>query len=123
MIMQNHKATGKKGELAAREFLVKNNYEILDTNWRFKKAEIDIIAKDLSEDVLVFFEVKTRTYDYYGNPEDFVTERKKQLMLDAASRYMEKINYDWAIRFDIIGILWKDDNNVVIRHYKDAFFM
>ena len=121
--MQKHKITGKKGELAAREFLEKNNYEILDTNWRFKKAEIDIIARDLDEDILVFFEVKTRTYDYFGDPADFVTERKKHLMLDAASQYMKKINYDWAIRFDIIGILWKDDNNVTIRHYKDAFFM
>jgi len=121
--MQKHNITGRKGELAAQEFLKKNNYEILDTNWRFKKAEIDIIAKDLNENVLVFFEVKTRSYDYYGNPADFVTERKKQLLLDAASQYMLQINYDWAIRFDIIGILWKDDDNVVVRHYKDAFFM
>jgi len=121
--MQTHIDIGKKGESLAKEFLLDNNYEILDTNWRFKKAEIDIIAKDLNENILVFFEVKTRSYDYYGEPASFVTEKKKRLMLDAASQYMRDINYDWAIRFDIIGILWKNDKDINIKHYKDAFFM
>lgn len=118
--MYRNKEIGSKGENLATDFLISKGYTILERNWRFKKAEIDIIAKDTN--VLIFIEVKTRSYSFYGEPESFVDKRKKKFIADAASQYMQQINYDWAIRFDIIGILLKKDKAPIISHFKDAFF-
>ena len=112
--------TGKKGEDLAVKFLKEKGYEILETNWRFRRSEVDIIAKDGA--ILVFVEVKTRSYDYFGKPESFVSTRKKVLLQDAASAYMRKINHTWEIRFDIIGILMQNPTNIEINHFEDAFF-
>lgn len=118
--MAKHLETGKKGEEMAVSFLEKSGYQILATNWRHRRAEIDIIAKD--EDILVFVEVKTRSDDFFGNPSSFVSAKKERLLFDAANVYMEQIGHDWEIRFDIIGIvLWSADR-VDFRHFKDAFF-
>lgn len=118
--MAKHLETGKTGEKIAENFLKQKGYEILETNWRYKKAEVDIIAKDI--DVLVFVEVKTRSNDYFGRPDAFITEKKEQFMATAASVYMEKINHDWEIRFDVISILLKTEKDYQIQHFKDAFF-
>ncbi len=117
----NNIAFGKRGEKIAIDYLVSKGYKILEENWRFKRAEIDIIAKD-KEGVLIFIEVKTRSYTFFGEPEVFVDEKKKKLLLDAASQYMKTINYEWAIRFDIIGIVIDKSNYVKISHFEDAFF-
>ncbi len=118
--MKENKEIGSKGEDLATDFLITKGYEILERNWRFKRAEIDIIARH--EEKLIFIEVKTRSYSYYGEPESFVDNKKKRLIADAASQYMKKINYDWAIRFDIIGILIEKDKKPIISHFEDAFF-
>lgn len=118
--MAKHLETGKKGESLAVKHLKKKGYEILETNWRFRRSEVDIIAKD--GPILVFIEVKTRSYDYFGKPESFVSKRKKVLMMDAASAYMSKINHTWEIRFDIIGILLPKKKEAEIKHFEDAFF-
>ena len=80
----------------------------------------DKIAKDA--DILVFVEVKTRSYNYFGEPEDFINERKEHLLSDAASQYMTLIHHDWEIRFDIISILRIKDQPLKITHFKDAWF-
>ena len=78
--MAIHNDLGKKGEALAVEFLQKNNYQILELNWRFKKAEIDVIAK--KNDVLAVVEVKTRSSNYFGNPQDFVNPKKDMSLED-----------------------------------------
>ena len=83
--MAKHNEMGRRGEEIALEFIRKKGYNILDTNWRHRKAEIDIIAK--SKDVLIFIEVKSRSSDYYGRPETFVTTKKQQLISDARDSY------------------------------------
>ncbi len=118
--MAKHLETGRYGEALAVAFLKKKGFRILETNWRFSKAEIDIIAKE--KEVLVFVEVKTRSSDFFGKPEDFITKRKEQLIADAASIYMKKIGHDWEIRFDIISILLKNQKDYSIEHFEDAFF-
>jgi putative endonuclease len=112
---------GKRGEKLAVDYLIAKGYKILEKNWRFKRAEVDIIAKN-NEGILVFVEVKTRSYTFYGEPEVFVDEKKKQLLLDAASQYMNEVEYEWAIRFDIIGIVIDKYENIKISHFEDAFF-
>ena len=111
---------GNKGEEIAKAFLEKKGYEILATNWRYSRAEIDIIAKD--GDNLVFVEVKTRSSSYFGPPAAFVTPKKETFMSHAASAYMEEIDYEDEIRFDVIGILLLKGKAPQIEHYEDAFF-
>ncbi len=111
---------GNKGEEIAQAFLKEKGYEILETNWRYSRAEVDIIAKD--GDNLVFVEVKTRSSDYFGPPAAFVTPKKENFMAHAASAYMEEIDYEEEIRFDVIGILLQEGKAPEIEHYEDAFF-
>ncbi len=118
--MATKKELGQRAESLATEFLQRKSYQIVERNWRFSRAEIDIIAK--KDEVLIFVEVKMRSYDYYGNPEDFVSEKQQALIQEAATQYMEEVGHDWEIRFDVIAILWEDDREAKIRHIKDAFF-
>ena len=76
--MAEHNELGKLGEELAVEFLRKNGYEILETNWTFQKAEIDIIAQ--KENILAVVEVKTRSSLEFGLPQDFVKPKKIQLL-------------------------------------------
>lgn len=118
--MAAHNELGKKGEQLAQQFVAEKGYQILETNWRFSRAEVDIIAKD--GEILVFIEVKTRSYESFGTPETFVDERKEALLFDAANVYMEKIGHDWEIRFDIIAVTLYEGRPPKIRHFEDAFF-
>jgi len=118
--MAKNKKIGQIGEELAANFLIEKGYEILEKNWRYSNAEIDIIAKD--RDILVFIEVKTRSSDYYGAPEEFVSARQSELIFKAAQSYTEQIAYDWAIRFDIISLL-KDNTRMAfsIKHIEDVY--
>jgi len=116
--MAVHNELGKKGEELAVEFLQKKDYQILERNWRFKKAEIDIIA--LKKDVLAVIEVKTRSSSYFGNPQDFVNEKKIQLLVEAVNEYVISKDIDVEVRFDIVAII-KTKNNFSIEHLEDAF--
>ena len=119
--MSRNREIGQIGEDLAINHLELAGLTILERNWRYSKAEIDIIAKE--GEALVFVEVKTRSYDYYGQPEEFVKEKQEALIIDAAQRYMEEIGHDWEIRFDIIAIiLQKAPQKPEIKHFKDAFF-
>lgn len=118
--MAKQQKIGKLGEDAACEFLQNLGYKILERNWRFSKAEIDIIAKE--KEVLIFVEVKAKSYTYYGAPEESISTYKENLIIDAASQYMISVNHDWEIRFDIISIVFNKELNPTITHYKDAFY-
>jgi putative endonuclease len=117
--MASHNDLGKWGEERAVEFLRRAGYEILETNWRFSKAEVDIIAQD--GEVLVFVEVKTRSDDFFGRPEVFVSAKKETFLAKAASHYMDKIGHHNEIRFDVISLI-KKGKSVEIQHFTDAFF-
>jgi len=118
--MADHITKGQQGEALAVTFLAEKGYKILETNWRFKRAEVDIIAKD--HKILVFIEVKTRATDFFGAPEESINDKKKALLVDAASAYMESINHDWEIRFDYISVIHEDADNFQLKHFEDAFF-
>ena len=101
--MASHNDLGKKGEVLAEKFLWANGYEVLASNYRFEKAEIDLIAK--KDNILIVVEVKTRSSAYFGFPEEFVTEKKEQLLSDAIDDYLEKENLDLPIRFAIFLVM------------------
>jgi putative endonuclease len=118
--MAKHNELGRKGEEIAVSFIKRKGYKVLETNWRHRKAEIDIIAK--KDEVLIFIEVKTRTDDYFGRPETFVDRKKQQLIADAASVYMEEVGHEWEVRFDIIAVLFHNEAYQSVDHFVDAFF-
>jgi putative endonuclease len=117
--MAEHNDLGKQGEELAVDFLQKNGYEILETNWVFQKAEIDIIAQKGT--ILAVVEVKTRSSLDFGLPQDFVKPKKIQLLLKAVNEYVISNELDVEVRFDIIAI-HKDGNEFKIEHIEEAFY-
>ena len=117
--MAEHNELGNWGEDMAVDFLVDKGYEIKERNWRFKKAEVDIIAT--MENTLVAVEVKTRSTDYFGNPQDFIKAKKIKLLVKAVDEYVNRNDLDVEVRFDVIAIV-KTENDIKIEHLEDAFF-
>ncbi|MBI1223041.1 MAG: YraN family protein [Bacteroidetes bacterium] len=114
----NHLKIGLKGERAAARFMEERGYLILERNWRCGRAEIDLICG--RDEELVFIEVKTRSSDYFGEPETFVQRPKKNRMEKAAIHFLEKLSGAYSLRFDIISV--KVLGNVMeIRHFENAF--
>ena len=117
--MAEHNELGKFGEELAVDFLQKNGYDILETNWTLQKAEIDIIA--LKENSLAVVEVKTRSSIEFGLPQDYVKPKKIQLLVKAVNEYIVSNDLDIEVRFDIIAI-YKEDKTYKIEHIEDAFY-
>ena len=117
--MADHNDLGKLGEELAVDFLQQNGYDILETNWVFQKAEIDIIAQ--KENVLAVVEVKTRSSIEFGLPQDFVKPKKIQLLVKAVNEYVISNDLDVEVRFDIIAIS-KEEKEFKIEHIEDAFY-
>ncbi len=118
--MSKQNEIGKKGEDLAVALLLNKEYKLLERNWRFSKAEIDIICK--KDDLLVFVEVKTKSYNFFGEAAESVGAKKEILIADAAAAYMREVEHEWAFRFDIISILLPEGSDPIISHYEDAFF-
>ena len=118
--MAQHNDLGRKGELMAKLYLEQQGYEIMDENWCHGKAEIDLIA--YKDKVIIFTEVKTRSGNYFGEPEDFVDKRKQRLLAGAADQYIYLMNHQGEVRFDIIAILFKNEDNYKLNHIEDAFW-
>lgn len=121
-MQHNNKNLGILGEQIASDYLINNQYTIYTKNWRFGRAEADIIAFDCTNQCLVFVEVKTRKSIIFGYPDESIGQKKQTLLYELASEYMHHINYEQEFRFDIISIIIEDDKNKKIMHYKDAFF-
>jgi putative endonuclease len=95
--------TGALGERIAYDFLGKNGYDILETNYRCQEGEIDIIARQA--DTLVFVEVRTKRSRIFGSPEESITRVKKERLQILAERYgqeHENLPYNW--RIDVVAI-------------------
>ncbi|NVO19899.1 MAG: YraN family protein [Bacteroidetes bacterium] len=116
--MATHNDLGKNGENIAANYLTRKGYQIIKRNWRYNRDEIDIIAKD--GDWLVIVEVKTRTSDWFGEPEMAVTRTKQQSLVRAAQGYIMETDFKGETRFDVIGILF-DKQQVKLNHVEDAF--
>lgn len=117
--MAEHNDLGKLGENLAVEFLILHGYEILETNWTFQKAEIDIIAQ--KDNTLAIIEVKTRSSITFGLPQDFVKAKKIQLLVKAVNEYVTSKDLNVEVRFDIIAIN-KEGVEYKLEHIEDAFY-
>lgn len=117
--MAQHNQLGRKGEQIAVDFLLKDGYHILERNYRFDKAEVDIIAK--KNDILAVIEVKTRSTKDFGNPQDFVKPKQIKNLVKAVDTYVTTNDMDVEVRFDIIAII-KNSNSFEIEHLENAFY-
>ncbi|WMI69214.1 YraN family protein [Mangrovimonas sp. YM274] len=117
--MAQHNTLGNKGEQLAVDFLLNKGYAILERNYRFDKAEVDIIARKGS--VLAIVEVKTRSTADFGNPEEFVKPKQIQRLVKAVDAYVTENALDVEVRFDIVAIV-KTGTDFSIEHLEDAFY-
>lgn len=117
--MAERNQTGKEGEEAACEYLIKKGYVIFHTNWHWHHYELDIVATH--DDDLVVIEVKTRSEDYLVSPEEAVDNAKIRRIVAAADVYARMFRISMPTRFDIITVIKKEDT-FDIDHIEDAFF-
>jgi len=108
--------TGTEGENLAAEFLKNKGWEIVARNYRYGHAEIDLIIQ--RDNWTIFVEVKTRSSSEYGEPEEFVDERKARLIYGAAEEYIFSTNWQGHVRFDVVSV--KVGTETEIMHFEDA---
>ncbi|MBS1552552.1 MAG: YraN family protein [Bacteroidetes bacterium] len=113
---------GKNGEVLAKNLLTDKNYKFITSNYRYERAEIDLIFEDEKNKMLIFAEVKTRRNKKYGLPEESITFSKKNNIRKAALGFVKNFPQysDHDMRIDVISILLTDDNTE-ISHIENAF--
>ena len=127
---QSRQELGRWGEALAADYLVDQGYTIVARNERTPYGEIDLVAQKVSgptvesrqpQEVLVFVEVKTRTSQSFGYPEEAVTPRKQMNLISAAQHYLQEhpdLDLDW--RIDVIAIERYPDRAPIIHHFENA---
>lgn len=117
-----NKIIGKYGEDIAKNFLIKNGFKILESNYRYSKiAEIDIIA--LKKDILHFIEVKTRTQEFFGSPLEAITQNKYKQIYSCAIQYINTSkNKYMGYKIDAIGIVLDGKKIKKIDFIEDIIF-
>jgi putative endonuclease len=117
--MAEKNETGKQGEAEARRYLEEKGYRVLEANWRFHRFELDIVATNSQE--LVVVEVKTRSENYLARPETAVDKRKIRRIVAASDAYVRKFDVTLPVRFDVLCLI-KKGPIFEIEHIEDAFF-
>ncbi len=110
---------GKEAEDMAADFFAQQGYEIVERNFRYKRSEIDLIVR--KDNWLIFVEVKMRSSDAFGYPEEFVDYKKAKNIVYGAEQYTYENNYEGNVRYDVIAISMKN-GEPEIRHFEDAFY-
>lgn len=118
--MSLHLELGMRGEQLAAEYLEEAGYQIIERNWRYGRAEIDLIA--WFDNKIIFVEVKTRRSVRHGEPEDFVDWKKERQLEMASSVYIARKKHEGEIRFDIVAIVFENKDLYQINHIEDAFW-
>lgn len=112
--MAKHNELGIKGEHKAVFFLQEKGFSILETNWRYKRNEVDIIA--IKGKYIVVVEVKTRSTDFYDDIISVVSNKQKQFLIESINHYIDENSINLEVRFDIIFIVENE-----VKHIEDAF--
>ena len=127
-VLTPNRIIGNLGENAAKRFLRKSGYRILERNYTAHGAEIDIIAR--KDNITAFIEVKTRNIKYLGfkeaRPASAVTPEKQRKIIKVANHYIKNHSIDTRLRLDIIEVYTEDDSKgrsriKEIKHIEGAF--
>lgn len=118
-VRAKHLELGKEGEEAAAAYLLANNFQILDRNWRHGKLELDLVC--MENGAIVFVEVKTRAAASFGGPEGAITRAKKTRLLKCAMHWLSaKKAWNYPARFDVLCLVGSG-KNLSMEHYRNAF--
>ncbi len=117
--MVSQREIGELGEGIAVKYLSGLGYTILDRNWYYGHLELDIVARDGNE--LVIVEVKSRNGIRYEHPSEAVTNAKMKRLVEAADAYILEKGIDWETRFDVVTIIFFGQRHE-LEHFKDAFY-
>lgn len=109
---------GRWGEEQAKEYLLKSGYQILEMNYRFKKVEIDIIAR--KDNRIIAIEVKTRAGILVSTPFHAITREKQRNLLLGINHYVQRFMEPIEVRMDAINVI-KQGEEIQIVHLEDAF--
>lgn len=112
--MATHNETGKKGESLAADWLKKSGFTLLHHNWRHSHYEIDIIASRAN--MLHFIEVKTRRSNRFGYPEESVSDRKMENLMQAADEFLHQYPEWKKVQYDVLAI-------TIIKNEEADFFL
>ncbi|WP_066639450.1 YraN family protein [Desulfolucanica intricata] len=111
---------GRRGETAAVEYLLQKGYKIILQNFRCYLGEIDIIAKE--GDTIIFVEVRARSTDSFGLPQESVSIKKQNRLRKLAQYYISKFSISDSCRFDVLGIMFEANGRIKsIEHFINAF--
>lgn len=111
--------TGRYGEDLAVQYLIKSGYRVEARNWHFRGGELDLLC--WQHDTLIIVEVKARTGDAFGAPEEAVTEAKKERLLMGGLAYLDAHDLDVDWRIDVIAIQFAESGRVWrFDHYEGA---
>ncbi|MAO66442.1 MAG: YraN family protein [Balneola sp.] len=120
MTKRTKRDIGNEGEDLACAYLESKGWRILERNYFFEHAEVDIVAYD--DTAIVFVEVKFRSSTEFGHPIEYVTEEKVKNVFKASEAWMYERKMDGSpMRFDIIGIVQKNNEAPEFKHIEDAF--
>ncbi|MDX9883923.1 MAG: YraN family protein [Prolixibacteraceae bacterium] len=111
---------GRKGEELAIAHLRSMGYEILDVNWRSYHLEIDIVARDGDE--LVIVEVKSRSSRSYEHPLEAMSNKKIRFIVNAADAYITEYGLNLETRFDVVSVIFFSKTDFKLEHFKNAFY-
>ena len=114
--------TRKKGDIAeqiARQYLERKGYSIISTNWHFHHLELDIIAREGEE--LVIVEVKSRTGEGFAHPSEAISDKKIRQVIEAADAWVQLNGWNKDTRFDLIIVVFTGPDTYELEHYDNAF--
>ncbi len=124
--MSSSNRIGDHGEQIAAAYLEDKGYHVIEQNYRFERAEVDLICYDPTAEPtgdLVFVEVKTRSGLNYGAPADAVTDEKKRHLIKVSEAYLYQNHMERSnARFDVISIVLHQEGDPNIEHIQDAFW-
>ena len=117
--MAKHNILGRQGEDIAAEYLIQQGYTIQDRDWHCGHKDLDLVVT--KDNVIAFVEVKTRTGTEWGDPQDFVNDRKIRSIVHSADAYLRFNQINMEVRFDIISVVL-DEGEFKVEHIEQAFF-
>ena len=119
--MYYKQAIGIFGEVQAKAYLVKNKYKVIAKNFKCRFGEIDLVARDVANNEIVFIEVKTRHNAEYGNPAESVDYRKRKHIYKTAEYFLHVYKLEKElVRIDIIEVYIDGNKGYEINHIKQA---
>lgn len=110
--------TGRIGEHIAKEYLGRKGYKIIEQNYKTKYAEIDLVAQ--KEGALVFVEVRTKTGEQFGTPEETINYKKKMKLTRNAKAFVAKKKFIGLYRIDAVCIVLGENKQAKrVTHYEN----